>query len=61
MRLFFLYSLLGLLAIGGLSACTEAEKSVEKKVERPIEYDKFGNEVLYTADGEKEYIDEDCD
>ena len=61
MRTFFIYSLLSLFALGALSACNEEAKPVEKTVERPIELDEYGNEVLYTADGEKELINEDCD
>ena len=58
---FFVYTFLCLLAIFLLSSCMEQKDSTQKKVERPVEYDQFGNKVIYTADGEKEVIDEDCD
>jgi hypothetical protein len=58
---FFIYILLFSFATATLSACNDKEVAEQKKVERPIEYDQFGNPVIYTADGEKELIDEDCD
>lgn len=58
---FFVYILLFSFAAATLSGCNDKEMSEQKKVERPIEYDQFGNPVIYTADGEKELIDEDCD
>jgi len=61
MRTFFTCILLASFAVSTLAGCNDKEKAVEEKVERPIEYDQFGNEVLYTADGEKELINEDCD
>lgn len=54
---FFVYALFYLLLLFSLSSCTEAEK----KVEQPVEYDQFGNPVVYTADGEKELINDDCE
>ncbi|MCK5813426.1 MAG: hypothetical protein KAH03_04170 [Cocleimonas sp.] len=44
-----------------LQACTDKETPAEKKVERPVAYDQFGNKVIYTADGEKELINDDCE
>ncbi len=61
MHTFILYSLLGLFTLGAFSGCNEKETTVEKKVERAVEYDEDGNKVLYTADGERELINEDCD
>ena len=58
---FFVYTLLYLFITAGLSACNDKEIPEQKQVERPIEYDQFGNPAVYTADGEKELIDEDCD
>lgn len=55
------FVLLSLFMMSTLTACFDEKKEPEKKVERALEYDQFGNEVLYTADGEKELIDEDCD
>ncbi len=59
MSKFFIYALLSLMAIFLLSSCME--KQATAQIERPVEYDQFGNEVIYTADGEKELIDDDCD
>jgi len=61
MHLFFTYSLLSLLALSTFSACKETAKPAEKKVERPVELDEYGNKILYTADGERELINDDCD
>jgi len=58
---FFVYTLLCLFITATLSGCNDKETPEQKQVERPIEYDQFGNPVVYTADGEKELIDEDCD
>ncbi len=44
-----------------LSACSDKEEQAQAKVEKAVEYDQFGNEVIYTADGEKELINDDCD
>jgi hypothetical protein len=61
MHRFSTFALLSLLIISTLSACIDEKTEPQKKVERPVEYDQFGNKVIYTADGEKELIDEDCD
>ena len=61
MRTVFIYSLLCLLVTINISACSEKPAPVEKKVERPVEYDEYGNEVLMTADGEREVSDSGCD
>ena len=44
-----------------LTACFDETKAPQKKAEQAIEYDQFGNPAVYTADGEKELIDDDCD
>ncbi|MCK5903073.1 MAG: hypothetical protein KAG28_07975 [Cocleimonas sp.] len=62
MRNVLLYSLLSLFLLS-LSACSDDDSSSPTKphTEKPIEYNKLGNKALYTADGERELIDEDCD
>lgn len=61
MSKFFIITLCCLFISITLPACTDKEAPADKKVERPVEYDQFGNKVLYTADGEKELINGDCD
>ena len=59
-----MFALFSLFVISTLTACfdeTNETKAPQKKVEQAIEYDQFGNPVVYTADGEKELIDDDCD
>ena len=58
---FFMVTLLCFFLTIALSACSDKEEQAQTKVEKAVEYDQFGNEVLYTADGEKELINEDCD
>ncbi len=47
--------------IMALSACADKKEQAQVKVKKAVEYDQFGNKVIYTADGEKELINEDCD
>jgi hypothetical protein len=61
MSKFYTFTLLSLVVISTLTACFDETKAPQKKVEKAIEYDQFGNPVVYTADGEKELIDDDCD
>ena len=61
MSKFLMIILYSLVVSMTLPACTDKETPAQEKVERPVEYDQFGNEVLYTADGEKELIDDGCD
>lgn len=61
MRTLFINSVISLCLLLSLSACTEEPAPPEKKVERPLEYDEYGNEVIYTADGERELQDDGCD
>ena len=63
MHKFFIYTTLSLFITLNLSACGDKknETKAEKKVERPVEYDEYGNKILYTADGERELIDDGCD
>ncbi len=61
MHRFSIFTLLSLFMMSTLTACLDEKIELEKKVERAVEYDQFGNEVIYTADGEKELINEDCD
>jgi len=61
MHRFSIFALLSLFIMSTLTACFDEKKEPQKKVERAVEYDQFGNPVIYTADGEKELIDEDCD
>lgn len=58
---FFILISLGFFITITLSACFNETTEPQKKVERPVEYDQFGNEAVYTADGERELIDDDCD
>lgn len=62
MSKFLIITLCSLLISITLPACTDKEEvASEKKVERPVEYDQYGNKVIYTADGEKELINDDCE
>jgi hypothetical protein len=56
-----LSTLFSLFVMFTLTACFDKKEAPETQVEKPLEYDQFGNEVVYTADGEKELIDDDCD
>lgn len=60
MRTLFSHCLMSLFLLASLSACTE-EPAPEKKVDRPVELDQYGNPVIYTADGEREVQDDGCD
>jgi hypothetical protein len=61
MSKFLIIMLYSLVVSMTLPACTDKEAPAQAKIERPVEYDQFGNEVLYTAEGEKELIDDGCD
>ena len=61
MHRFSIFALLSLFIMSTLTACFDEKIAPQKKVERAVEYDQFGNEVIYTADGEKELINDDCD
>ncbi|MCK5895931.1 MAG: hypothetical protein KAG20_03940 [Cocleimonas sp.] len=58
---FSLAAFFSLFFMVALTACFDKKEVAQAKVEQPIVLDQFGNEVIYTAEGEKELIDEDCD
>ncbi|MCK5809854.1 MAG: hypothetical protein KAH00_02135 [Cocleimonas sp.] len=61
MSKFSIFALISLFVMSTLTACFDETKAPQKKAEQAIEYDQFGNPAVYTADGEKELIDDDCD
>jgi hypothetical protein len=58
---FSILALVSLFIMTSFTACFNDTEELQKVVEKPVEYDQFGNEAVYTADGEREVIDEDCD